>query len=459
MAGGLSGCGTPDARIQQPSAVPHAPSVRVTRAPKPNFLLPAVEIVGMDALINAAGRRGPEGAAYLITDASIRHNLRGRWIVDNDPFAVNQMMHPYQGAMYHTIARSAGLNYWQALGYTFAGSAMWEIAGETTRPALNDQLASGIAGTFLGEALFRMANLLVDRSHDHVSAGRGLLVALASPPTAFNRVMFGHRFDGVMETNDPLYDLRIGIGARGTTQHAAGPSLDLAGQQSIADLMVEYGLPGKPGYTYRRPFDYFRLDIRAASGTALERLTTHGVLAGRRYGAGESTGGVWGLYGIYDYLSPQFFRVSSTAVAAGTTAEHWTSRSVLMQATLLGGVGYGAVHTVNGASETDYHYGVTPQAVETLRIVINRRVSFDLSARQYFITNAAGFDTAGTDTVLRAEGAVTVKIYRRNGITLRYETTRRTASFPGFGPQKQSISTVSLSYTVLGPQRLGAIKR
>jgi len=471
LTAAVSACAGATPRIEQPSAesvqTPQAAPVtqpsddtgRVTRAPRPNFLLPALEIVGMDAAINAAGRRGPEGEAYVVTGASVRANARGPWIIDNDPFAVNQMMHPYQGAMYHTMARSAGLNYWQALGYTFAGSAMWEIAGETSTPALNDQLASGVAGTFLGEALFRVANLLVDRSHDHVSLGRGLLVALASPPTAFNRVMFGHRFDGVMETHQPLYDLRIGIGGRGTTQHTSGPSLDLAGRQSIADLMIEYGLPGKPGYPYARPFDYFRLDVRAASGTALERLTTHGVLAGRRYGAGESTGGVWGLYGIYDYLSPQFFRVSTTGVAAGTTAEHWTAGSVLVQTTLLGGVGYGAVHTVNGASERDYHYGVTPQAVETLRVVTNRRLSFDVSARQYFITNAAGFDTPGTDTVLRAEGSVTVKIYQRNGVTLRYETTRRTATFPGFGPQKQSISAVSLTYTVLGPQRLGAVKR
>jgi hypothetical protein len=478
MAVGVSACAGRAARIQQPSAeiaerfalttlpqpqqtsLPPQKPGRVTRAPKPNFFLPIVEIVGMDALINAAGRRGPEGDAYRVTSASIRANLRGPWIVDNDPFAVNQMMHPYQGAMYHTIARSAGLNYWQALGYTFAGSAMWEIADETTTPALNDQLASGIAGTCLGEALFRMANLLVDRSHDHVSCGRGLLVAFVSPPTAINRVVFGKRFDGVMETHDPAYDLRLDIGARGTTQHTAGPSLDLAGQQAIADLMVEYGMPARPAYPYTRPFDYFRLDFRAASGTTVERLTTHGVLAGRRYGAGTTSGGVWGLYGIYDYLSPQFFRVSTTAVAAGTTAERFLSGdAVLVQVTALGGVGYGAVHTVGGASETDYHYGVTPQAVETLRVVTNRRVSFDVAARQYFITEAAGFDTAGTDTVLRAEGSVTVKVYRRNGLTLRYETTRRTATFPGFGPQKQSISTVSLTYTVLGPQRLGAVKR
>ena len=53
--------------------------------------------------------------------------MHSRWVVDNDPFDINQFMHPYQGAMYHGFARSAGLNYWESMGYTFAGSVLWEI--------------------------------------------------------------------------------------------------------------------------------------------------------------------------------------------------------------------------------------------------------------------------------------------------------------------------------------------
>ena len=37
---------------------------------------------------------------------------------------VNQLGHPYQGSMYHGFARSAGFNYWESAGYTFAGSAI-----------------------------------------------------------------------------------------------------------------------------------------------------------------------------------------------------------------------------------------------------------------------------------------------------------------------------------------------
>lgn len=56
---------------------------------------------------------------YGTTYSSIRENLSGRWVVDTDPFAVNQFMHPYQGSIYFGFARSTGLGYWESLGYTF----------------------------------------------------------------------------------------------------------------------------------------------------------------------------------------------------------------------------------------------------------------------------------------------------------------------------------------------------
>ena len=64
--------------------------------------------------------------------------------------------------MYHGFARSAGLGYWEASAYTFLGSAVWEVAGETTQPSINDQFTTGFGGSFLGEPLFRMANLLLE---------------------------------------------------------------------------------------------------------------------------------------------------------------------------------------------------------------------------------------------------------------------------------------------------------
>ena len=98
-------------------------------------------------------------------------------MIDRDPFSINQLGHPYQGNIYYGFARSAGLNYWQSLAYTLAGSFLWETAGETTPPSLNDHITSGIGGSFVGEALFRMASLLLEGGGENpgvlARAGRG----------------------------------------------------------------------------------------------------------------------------------------------------------------------------------------------------------------------------------------------------------------------------------------------
>ena len=105
---------------------------------RPNHVVPAVDIVAFDFLLNRYGYHFLDRPTYDVSGRSIKQNIQSAWVVDNDPFDINQFLHPYQGAMYHGFARSAGLGYWESAGYSFAGSVAWEIAGEKTPPARND---------------------------------------------------------------------------------------------------------------------------------------------------------------------------------------------------------------------------------------------------------------------------------------------------------------------------------
>lgn len=69
----------------------------------------------------------------------------------------------------------------------------------------------------------------------------------------------------------------------------------------------------------------------------MESLNTRGLLLGRAYASGDATRGVWGLFGNYDYISPQVFRVSSTALSLGTTWQSWLAPAVALQGTALAG--------------------------------------------------------------------------------------------------------------------------
>jgi hypothetical protein len=64
-----------------------------------SYIFPVIEIIGMDAAINRIGSVILDPATFAVSGETIRRNLREPWVVDDDPFEINQVGHPYQGAM------------------------------------------------------------------------------------------------------------------------------------------------------------------------------------------------------------------------------------------------------------------------------------------------------------------------------------------------------------------------
>lgn len=442
------------------------PVARATENPKPDrsaeieanksYLIPVLEVVGFDVLLNRFNSRSSPD--YDVTMRTVRRNLRGPWVTDNDPFKVNQLGHPYQGSMYHGFARSAGLNYWESLAVTFAGSAAWEIAGENTPPSRNDQIATGIGGTFLGEALFRMSNLVLEQWDGVGHNWREVAAAAISPPTAFNRGAFGNRFGAVFASRNPAYYSRLQLGFSGTAVNNQGTSTThLRRNEALADFSLDYGMPGKPGYEYDRPFDYFHFQGTISSANGFENVMTRGLLIGRAYSAGTDHRGVWGLYGNYDYIAPQTFRISTTGLSLGSNGQVWLSKSLALQATALAGVGYAAVGTIRGnEDELDYHYGFAPQILLSSRLIFDDTAAFDITAREYYVSRKGGTNN-GRDNIARIDASLTLRVYHQHAIGLKYLYSRRDATFPELGARSQARGTVGIFYTLLGKARFAAV--
>ncbi|MCX7171631.1 MAG: DUF3943 domain-containing protein [Proteobacteria bacterium] len=429
-----------------------------TKAGK-NYLLPAGEIVGFNILLNRFNYYFIDKQVYGTTLNTVRDNLTGKWIVDTDPFAVNQFMHPYQGSMYFGFARSTGLDYWESLGYTFGGSLLWEIVGETGRPSINDLVTTGFGGTFLGEPLFRMASLLLEGGGKTPGVWREVGAAAISPTLGFNRLAFGDRFRSVFESHAPaIYSyVRLGWNKVDNVFDEA-LSQKLRRDAATADFHMAYGLPGKAGYSYTRPFDYFDFQFTATTANAFENIMSRGLLIGKEYAAGDTYRGVWGLYGSYDYISPQIFRVSSTAISLGTTAQWWISEKVALQGTVLGGLGYGAAGTIHGTGERDYHYGATPQALLALRLMFGETANVDLTARKYYVSDVASTEDNGSERIFRGDAAFTMRVNGPHAITLKYTASQRNAHYPNMADAHQTVRTLSLLYTYFfGEGKFGAV--
>jgi len=435
-----------------------------------SYSVPAWDILGFEALLNVYGRiaypdlvdpKYSNGKkVYSVTLETIKdHILHGPWGFDGDDFQVNQLQHPYQGSVYHGFARSAGLGFWPSAAYTFLGSLAWEIAGETTNPSINDQVASGIGGSLLGEPLFRLSSLILEDGGDHPGFWRELGAAVISPPTGFNRLAFGDRFKGVFPSHNPATFMRLRFGGS-LTDHVVGLGNDNVDRNEVTgDYSLSYGLPGKDGYTYDRPFDYFHFEFTAVSSkNGFENLMTRGLLFGKKYEAGEDYRGVWGLYGSFDYISPQVFRVSSTALSLGTTGQWWLTRAVALQSSALAGFGYGAGGTVHPSEERDYHYGGTGQGLLAGRLIFGDKAMIDLTAREYYISGFGSTQSDGSERIFRGNASFTVGIYKRHALGIQYVMSRRDASSPGNPGTTQTVGTWSLAYNFLGDSRFGAVE-
>lgn len=439
-------------------------------------IIPAVEITTFLVALNVYDRfayanQYQDGKkVYSSTFSSTRDHLRQQqWVHDQDPFNVNQFQHPYQGAMMYGFARTSGHGFWASQFASNIGSFAWKMAGETDPPSIDDMMTTGQAGSLLGESLYRMADLVLkDFGGNKRPWWHEYVAAMLSPPAGINRHVYGDRFKAELPDSAPAtaWQLRLGASADALARDASSPGT-LLRRDASAELWMSYGLPGRPGYKYTRPLDYFDLQVALLStaGNPVESVMIRGLLKGGTTTPTASSRGIWGLYGSYDYISPYLFRVSSTAVSLGTTRQYWLTPSLALQGSTLGGVGYGAAgsttviaSTPTNAAIRDYHIGVTPQALLTLRLIAGDRAMIDLAGREYYVTGLGSDDTHGSETIFRGNLGINVRLVGSHALGVRFVSSTRHAQYGNLPGKKLSEGTVTLAYSFLGPNRFGAVK-
>jgi hypothetical protein len=281
--------------------------------------------------------------------------------------------------------------------------------------------------------------------------------AAISPGLGVNRLLFGSRFDAAFDDHDPMVHGRLRIGTNHATQQVVGTATKFKPNEIELDYSIDYGLPGKADYTYKRPFDYFNLQAVVSSANGIQTLAARGLLYGTDYALADNHRGIWGLYATYDYLAPQIFHISSTSLSLGTTGQWWLPKDIALQGTGLAGLGYSAASTAHGiADDRDYHYGTTPRLSLAMRLTSGDRVSADISAQKYFLGHIAN-RSAGRDDIARADTALSWRVSGRHAVGMKYVWSHRSASYPVIGDRRQTLATFGVFYTLLGAEGFGVV--
>jgi len=468
--------GAHGALAQSPNGPAPDPSLRADTSAGHSNLLPLAEnavfltmLSGYDRVAYANQVQDGKKVYSSTLSSSWDHLRRQTWVHDQDPFNVNQFAHPYQGATMYTIARTSGHRFWSSLAQANVGSFIWKMAGETDPPSINDMITTAQAGALLGESLYRMSELvLLNRPGQKPNRLHNALATVLSPPAAVNRKVFGQRFRSQLSDTVPVTSWQIRLGATGNAlARDYSTPVSLLRHDATAEFWMSYGLPGLPGYDYARPLDYFDFQMSFLSRAAnpIENVMIRGLLIGRQTRSRPNERGIWGLYGSYDYISPYLFRVSSTALSLGTTRQFWLTPGLALQGSLLGGAGYGAAgstivvpSTPTNAAIRDYHFGITPQALATARLIFNDRVMVDIGAREYYVSGLGSDDAHGSETIFRGNAGFNVRVVGGHSLGLRYVASTRNARYGKLPDVRTAEGTFTFAYSFLGSDHFGAVK-
>ncbi|HEY5936124.1 MAG TPA: DUF3943 domain-containing protein [Kofleriaceae bacterium] len=391
---------------------------------KRSYLLPAVELTGLTFLLSVGAQI--YGAPWAdISWQTMKDNMTSSWVWDEDPFTIDQMAHPYGGAMLFGAARSTGHGFWISGAYAFGGSLIWEVLYENEPPSLNDQITTPIAGALLGETFHRIGRALRDGNPGVI---RRTTAALIDPMGEFNRQVWGKAW---RDDTPWSYYAHLGLGYERVSTLTRDTRLGADRQQFHTELVLQHGLPGDHAFKPRYPYDHF--DLRAAvdfGERVVANVDVRGLLIGDRFGS-ERFGGIYGLYGTYDFTNQARVRVSAIGVGPGVATELAIGQRGFLRLTAAAlAVPWGAAGGDNEEEMElrDYHRG--PGLAQIAEAELGRR---DLGAirvtSRLFEIDGTLVDDSGTEFVSNHTLGGTYALARNHSIGVEGTLSLRRATF------------------------------
>jgi hypothetical protein len=227
----------------------------------PRLALGAAEVFTSNLVTNSAARYiGNAGFAKISPKTIYNHMSLSAWRwEENDRFYVNQAGHPYQGSTYFNSGRSNGFSFYESIGFTVAGSVVWESIFETGICSLNDLVTTTIGGAAVGEMLHR----LFIESDGRGTIGNKIGGTFASPADRLTAVITGRNPSAYVNN---LYEASFGIGLGWTTaDFRVDPRTESTSSSSaLIDTRVIYGDPFEQDGNV--PYQHFELSAFVNGG-------------------------------------------------------------------------------------------------------------------------------------------------------------------------------------------------
>ncbi len=309
-------------------------------ADSPDYLFPALEVFGTNMFVWSIDRYVTDQEWARISFDSIKSNIEHGFVWDSDGFEMNQLFHPYSGALSFTAARSSGLSFYQSLIYPFAGSLMWELAMENEYPSINDIVTTPMSGIVLGEISYRISNLIFysgKRNFWRTAASSTL-----SPMSGFNRLTGEYKSFRNNARKIVPYTVRLSAGVNGVFEE---DDFSQRLPHLYLNYNMEYGSYSDLGDGYQ-PFDYFRTDAGVSFSDTHSIITVFasGLVLGKYMYESADSSGIVGVFKSFNFLDSRAYKISASSIGTGCifdytfgNAGEWKNL-VLLSAIVMGGI-------------------------------------------------------------------------------------------------------------------------
>jgi len=121
------------------------------------------------------------------------------------------------------------------------------------------------------------------------------------------------------------------------------------------------------------------------------------------------------------------------------------------------------LHTAPEFDKDPFRYGVIPEPLVGLRLIVSDIAMLEGQWRQYWVVGVGNgaspnADLFGHEQINRANVGLTVRVYGPHALSLNYAVSTRDARDTGLGDRHQSVETLTLAYNFLGHTRFGAVE-
>jgi hypothetical protein len=300
--------------------------------------------------------------SYISFQNFIDHQRISAWDWDDNQFTTNQIDHPYHGQLYFNAFRSNGYNFYESSLATLAGSYIWETAGETQHPSINDLVNTAFGGVILGEMTHRVSRNILARSRDgHNKTGNEVVAFLINPVNGLNRLLdgkWGKRIDDYYVVDSSEISAEFDLGVR-RFDAREGDFLEKGKNSIYARLRFMYN---NGAHTYKRPFDQFTVNLEVGTGdsTFINAVNVHALLRGAEFFKSRRGTHFGRLNAHYDFYNNDAFFYGAQSITYNWLSEfRYKEQNRLNLSVGAGAVVLAAVpdpYLLYGASR-NYNYG------------------------------------------------------------------------------------------------------